>query len=140
MTTRLVRLFNHELFRYGVAGATTTAVNLLVYHALLFLGVPYMIANIFAIVLSKVYAYFVNKLYVFRVRSESAGEAAREVVRFVFARGFTGLVDYFGLIALVELFGFSEIYSKYAVVIAVIVLNYILGKKMVFVKEENKGE
>jgi putative flippase GtrA len=131
------RVLDNELFRYGVAGATTTAVNLLVYHALLFLAAPYMIANIFAIVLSKVYAYFVNKVYVFRVQSDNAGAAAREVGRFVFARGFTGLVDYFGLIALVELFGFNEIYSKYAMVVTVIILNYILGKKVVFVKEEN---
>jgi putative flippase GtrA len=137
---RIPKIGNNELFRYGVAGATTTAANLIVYHALLFLGAPYMIANIFALVVSKVYAYFVNKIYVFRARSENVGEVAREIMRFIFARGFTGLVDYFGLIALVELFGFSEIYSKYAVVVTVIILNYILGKKAVFVKKESKNE
>jgi putative flippase GtrA len=61
-------------------------------------------------------------------------------MRFIFARGFTGLVDYFGLIALVELFGFNEIYSKYAMVATVIVLNYVLGKKAVFVKKEKTDE
>jgi putative flippase GtrA len=51
---RIRKIGDNELFRYGIAGATTTAVNLIVYHALLFLGTQYMIANIFAIVISKV--------------------------------------------------------------------------------------
>ena len=59
-----------------------------------------------------------------------------ELCRFILARGLTGLLDFFGLIALVELCGWNERISKIAIMLLVIVLNYVLGKKAVFVKKE----
>lgn len=43
----------------------------------------------------------------------------------------SGVIDYFGVIALV-IIGMKEFDSKLVVVVGVIILNYITGKKAVF--------
>jgi len=96
------------------------------------LDVKYQLANLAALILAKLFAYFTNKHFVFKTKTRQGYESLREFIRFVFARGFTGLVDYFGLIFLVEVMVLSPVYSNTELQIVVIVLNYILGKKLVF--------
>lgn len=124
-----------ELIVYGLVGVTTTLVNLGAYYGLLALGVDYALANLVAIVSAKVYAYFGNKFFVFRSRCATWGELVGELVRYVLARGFTGLVDFFGLIVAVEYLGADERFSKLVLQVVVIVLNFVLGKFAVFVQE-----
>ena len=125
-----------EIIRYGIAGVTTTLVNLGMYHGLLLLGVDYRIANLIAIIGSKTYGYLVNKLFVFKSHCDSAKELATEIIKFVFARGITGIIDYFGLLFAVEIAGFDKIVSKYVIQVIVIATNYVLGKFMVFRKQD----
>lgn len=126
-----------ELLRYGVVGITTTVINILAYHlCLCFLD--YRIANLIALVVSKTYGYFANKKIVFNSRTDTVKAFLAEVARFVFARGFTAVVDYFGLIMAVEVFGFDKIISKYVLQIVVIIFNYVLGKYVVFISKDEK--
>lgn len=124
-----------ELFRYGMAGITTTFVNLLVYHIFLIMGIDYKKTNLIALIFSKVYGYTVNKLFVFRSHCRSKRELLIEISSFISARGFTGLIDYFGLIAMVELFDINEFFSKYIIQVVVIIFNYIFGKFWIFRKD-----
>ncbi len=124
-----------ELIRYGLVGLSTTIINIAVYQGLLFV-LDYKIANIIALVASKTYGYLANKNIVFRSRTDSFTAFLRELMRFIFARGFTAVVDYFGLIMAVELFGFDKVISKYVIQVIVIILNYVLGKFMVFKKAD----
>ena len=121
-----------ELIRYGITGLTTTIVNLVIYHALLLLGVDYRISNLIALVGAKLYGYIANKLFVFRTHCEGKKEIFKEILRFFFARSITWVVDYFGLIIAVEVMGFDRLVSKYVLQVFVIAINYILGKHMVF--------
>lgn len=127
-----------ELSLYGVFGVLTTVVNICVYQLLL-LVVDYRIGNLVAIFASKLFAYVTNKLFVFRSRCNSAGELVAEMLRFTVARGFTGLVDYFGLIVAVELLNCNRIHAKYALQLLVIVLNYVLGKRAVYLNGRSRG-
>ena len=138
MKAILRKLFNdtntkqiRELIRYGLVGMSTTLINLLTYHGLLFL-LDYRIANLIALIASKIYGYFANKKIVFHSRTDSFRSFILEVSRFIFARGITALIDYFGLIIAVEVLHFDKILSKYIIQIIVIFLNYILGKFLVF--------
>lgn len=126
-----------EFIVYVIVGLSTTLVNILIYRGLLAVQVDYKIANLFALILCKVYGYVANKIIVFRSHCSSFRELMLEMLRFVFARGFTGLVDYFGLIFAVEILHFDKIISKYVLQAIVILLNYILGKFMVFRKKQN---
>lgn len=124
-----------ELISYGIFGVATTVVNIVLYQV--FLGfVDYKISNLIAIVGAKVFAYVVNKTFVFHTKCRGILELIGEIIRFVFARGITGLLDYFGLIFLVEIFQFNESYSKYMIQVVVIILNYVFGKKLVFTAQE----
>lgn len=128
-----------ELLKYGAAGVTTTFVNLAVYYIFFMTGMDYRCANLAALILSKGYGYVVNKIFVFRSHCESKRELMIEISRFILARGFTGLIDYFSLIALVELLDTNKIFAKYLVQTAVIILNYVFGKFLVF-RENNKKQ
>lgn len=129
-----------ELLLYIVFGLSTTAVNLLVFHGLVCMSVDYKIANLFAVILGKLYAYITNKKFVFRSKCNSFLEAIKEFWRFVYARGLTGVIDYFGLIIAVEFLRINPIWSKYGLQFLIIVLNYILSKSVVFKTKENEGD
>ncbi len=121
-----------ELRRYLLVGLSTTIINLAIYHLFVTCGMEYWYANALAIICSKVYAYLANKLQVFRSACHGWREHLWELLRFVMARGFTGIVDYFGLIFAVEALGADKVIAKYAIQMIVIILNYIMGKKLVF--------
>ena len=120
-----------EIILYLIFGVGTTVVNILIYRLLLTV-VDYRISNLIALVGARLFAYITNKLFVFKSKCNSFKELLLEFARFLIARGATGLLDYFGLIAAVELFHLDRIWSKYVLQAIVIVLNYILSKKAVF--------
>ena len=51
-----------------------------------------------------------------------------------FARGFTGIIDIFGMFYAVEILKADEMFTKCVIQVIVIILNYILGKRVVFNK------
>lgn len=125
------KAFLTETALYIAAGLATTAVNLGLFHLFL-LTAGYKAANLGAVVIAKIFAYAVNKKFVFKAQSATKKDAAREAGRFFAATVFTGLVDYLGLILLVEAFGAGVIISKYALAFLVIILNYLMRKIYVF--------
>jgi len=130
--TGIKKLINRETILYGVFGILTSLLNYYLFKVLLYLNVDYRIANLVTLIVVKVAAYICNKNFVFRSHCESFWELCKEIFRFVFARGATALIDYFGLILLVELAHFDKLYSKIFVTVLVIVINYVIGKKHVF--------
>ena len=134
----LQKVINNETVRYVVSGIFTMAIGVGVYQGFLLLGLDYKISNLILLVAGKMSAYICNKFFVFKVRNTSFSEWIKEFLRFIFARGATLFIDYFGLIFLVEVVEFNKIYSKYAIVTIVLILNYILGKLIVFRKTNDK--
>ena len=128
-----------ELFWYGISGVTTAIVNIGVYYGLQKIGFDYNIANLIAIITSKLYAFITNKLLVFKTSTNSIKDFFLEFFKFFMARSFTGIVDFVGVWFMVSILGFDRMISKYAIQIVVIILNYVLGKKFVFLKGK-KGE
>lgn len=129
---------NSEVVSYGVFGVLTTFVNVGFFEVLLITGMDYRPANLIALVITKLFAYVVNKLFVFRTNTSGLITLAAEFARFALARGGTMLVDWFGLVILVSLMGMSEHIGKMITTVIVIVLNYFLGKFMVFRRETSK--
>lgn len=129
-------IFNKETILYAVFGFLTFLVGIVIYQGLIELGMDYKISNIFSLLLGKLFAYVTNKLFVFRTRNKNFIEFCKEFGRFVVTRGFTALIDYFGVIIAVECFCIGEIIAKYVLMVIVIILNYIFGKMIVFRKAE----
>ncbi len=130
----LKKICSREFLSYGFFGVLTTLLNLALYHVLVVGGLDYVIANLITLIVVKLTAYVVNKIFVFRSKSSNLLALCKEFCMFVITRGLTGLIDFFGLILAVEIFGFDKIISKYVLQVVVIILNYIFGKVLVFIK------
>lgn len=124
-----------EIMRYAISGGITTVVNLGLFYILLFCDIRYEIAHITGIISAKVLAYVLNKLWVYATKTGNARAFSFEMLRYILTRGFTFCVDYFGLTCCVEVFGLNEKIMKPIITVIVIVLNYILGKLIVFTKK-----
>lgn len=134
---KLIRkALGNEIIRYAITGGLVTLTNTVGYFLLREVGIIYTAANIVSLILSKVVGYLLNKFWVYKSKNDNLRQMLLELFRFILARGFTGLVDFFGLILMVELLGWNDRISKIIIVLLVIVLNYVLGKKAVFVKKE----
>lgn len=127
-------LLTKETLLYIIFGIGTTAVNILVFQSFIYIGYKYTISNVIAIIIAKLFAYITNKTIVFKTKTDSLAEFIKEFVRFFIARGFTGIIDFLGVIFLVDILGCKAIISKYFIQIIIIVLNYILSKSKVFIK------
>ncbi|MBR3211039.1 MAG: GtrA family protein [Bacilli bacterium] len=120
-----------ELILYGIVGIITTLIHILLFYVLNIV-LSYKIANIITLILIKILAYVLNKKFVFKSRCKDGVELTKEIIKYIFSRFFTMIIDYVGLILLVEVFGFEELIGKIIVLFVVIILNYILSKKYVF--------
>lgn len=128
------KIYNQQFYRYIIAGVSVAVVNLVIYSGLQRLNIIYTVANICAIVISKIFGYFMNKNFVYRSYTEGVTETLKEMLRFILARGFTGVLDFFGVVFLVELINLDKFIAKGILIAVVILLNYVLGKKVVFKK------
>lgn len=117
--------------RYVLSGIGAAVVNLLIYQLSL-LYVSYWIANLIAMVGSKLFSYAISKVYVFKTQTKTLRSFLCEFARFFVSRGLTGAVDYFGLIVAVSFWGADPLISKYMIAALVVFLNYFISKKHVF--------
>ena len=123
---------HNEFVRYLIGGGTVTVLNAGIYTVLVLFAMKPRWANLIALAAAKVYGYFINKFFVYQSRGLSAKDTRLEFAKYLSARGLTGLVDYVLVLLLAEGYGFNAFYTKYGVMILVILLNYFFGKFWVF--------
>lgn len=99
----------------------------------------YQIANLFSILLTKVFAYCTNKKFVFRTKT-GFREQVSEIIRYVLGRGITGVVDFLGLIVLVNWMAVDDRIGKMVMIVITTALNYLLGKLFVFRQKQMPEE
>ena len=129
MAEFIKKLYRNQGIRYIFFGGCTTFVNLGSYALLrTVLGVDMTLANVLAIFLSILFAYAVNKQFVFESRTHGVRELAVEMGSFIGMRLSTMFIEVFGVVFLSCLFGIPEVGSKLALQVVVLVLNYIFSK------------
>lgn len=139
MITFLKRLFANEGIRYVFFGGCTTLVNLVSYAVQRYLlGIDMTTANIISIALAILFAYVVNKLYVFESRTDSPKELLAEAAQFIGMRLGTMFIEVFGVIYLSCVWGVNDMVSKLVIQVVVLVLNYLFSKLFVFNKEKKE--
>ena len=122
-----------EIIKYIIVGGFTTCVSLLSYYLLTLVLDPknpvyLQIANIMSWVLAVTFAYFANRIIVFKSNNKKIKEASK----FYLSRVSTLLIDMFIMFLLVTIIGINDRISKIIVQFIVLVLNYILSKFLVF--------
>lgn len=133
----LKKLLDKEIVRYVIAGGMTTLVNLVSFMLLrAFTDLSRSAANVVAIMLAIIFAFFVNRFFVFVSDHRNIVVLIREFVSFVGMRLFAMLVEVVGTNILCDSFRYNEFVSKIIIQVVVLVINYIFSKCFVFKKNK----
>lgn len=139
MSEFIKKMYRNQAVRYIFFGGCTTFVNLGSYAFLrMVCGVDMTLANVIAIFLSILFAYVVNKQFVFESKTTGARQLLTEMGSFIGMRLSTMFIEVFGVVFLSCLFAIPEVISKLALQVVVLVLNYIFSKVFVFSKKEKE--
>ena len=121
---------------YGIFGVLTTVINIVSY-SLLFevFGISNVVSNIIAWILSVLFAFITNKLWVFDSKSLEFKLFLKELGNFTVCRLATGVLDLGIMFGGVDLLKGPAIILKVISNIIVIILNYVMSKLFVFKKK-----
>ena len=125
-----------EFRDYIIWGVISAVLNVGIFQCLVLIGIEYKIANIITLVFNRIFCYLTNKFFVFHTRCASVGALLKEMLSFFLARMVTFLMDYFGVILMVEVIGMNSLISKIISAVIVIICNYIFSKLIVFRKKD----
>lgn len=144
-----------ELITYGIFGVATTVVNFVTFKlASMLLGEDlYLLSNVIAWVISVVFAYITNKIWVFESKSFRFDVVMKELLSFFAARGFSFIVEEMGLFLLVDVAKLSDyqltvlsfeisgtMISKILVAFVVVIINYFFSKLFIFRKDKRNKD
>ena len=137
---------------YGVLATIVSWGSYAIFEKYLHLGI--IPSNTLSWTLAMVFAFFTNKLRVFKSKSFEPKLVVREFISFAASRGVTGAIELIGVpllanagfdkpfFSLVHTFGLEKIgvlltdgiYSKISISVIIVVLNYVFSKLIVFRK------
>lgn len=123
-----------EVLWYAFFGGLTTLVNIVSFYLLDKLGINLYVSNLFAWILSVIFAFLTNKFFVFNSTDFKYCSVIKEMVSFFFFRLLSLGIDMFGMYLFINMFNINKIASKIFINIVVIVANYIFSKLFVFKK------
>ena len=133
------KFFNYEFITYIIAGVLTTAINYLVYFLtrLVFPGdFGTVIANAVAWTAAVIFAFVVNKVFVFDSPSWRLKTLVREFFPFIAARLLSLGFDMLFMYVTVELLHWNEPLMKVVSNVFVLLMNYIASKFIIFKKSK----
>lgn len=148
---KLRKILNRETMLYLFFGVMTTVVNYVVFR-LVYVGVlggkGSLFANAIAFAAAVIFAYAVNKLFVFESKSWALPVLAKEVPPFVASRLASFGIEELGLFISESVLGWNEVtvlmlgessvdgvtVAKIALSVIVVILNYVFCKRYVFRK------
>ena len=148
---KLKKLLNRETILYIVFGVATTVVNYIVFHILynvLWNQNHSLAANAAAFVAAVIFAFVVNKLFVFESRSWDDATLKREIPSFLGARIGSFGIEEAGLFLAEKVFKLGGVIAisiggtafdwitvvKVALAFVVVALNYVFCKLFIFKK------
>ncbi len=124
---------NKDIISYLFWGVCTTVINIVSYS--LFYDVlkcSNVLSTCIAWILSVVFAYITNKLFVFESKSFEPSVLVKEVLQFFSCRLMTGILDLVIMYVTVDVLSLKAILWKIISNIIVIVLNYVASKLIIF--------
>ncbi|MCI5835308.1 MAG: GtrA family protein [Firmicutes bacterium] len=125
----LVRKYD-EIIRYIIAGILTTIVSIASYNLLRNINIDYKICTILSWILAVIFAYFINKLFVFKSQKNNI----KEFINFILARLLSLFIEFIFMMIMVDFININDRIAKLIVQFVVLVLNYVFSKFFVFKK------
>lgn len=131
------KMFHNQGIRYIFFGGCTTMVNLISYWLFRNVaGIDVTKANFFAIALSILFAYVVNKQFVFESKTGNLSELLKEMGQFIGMRLLTMFIEIFGVVMFCCVWNMQDMIAKLIIQAVVLVLNFVFSKLFVFRKEK----
>lgn len=127
---------NRELISYLVFGVLTTAVNYITYLLFAPLFTTTTVPTAIAWILSVIFAYITNRIFVFRSTARGWRALSFEVISFFGARALSGVLDVAFMWLFADYMGFNDKWMKLISNIFVIIFNYVASKLVVFRKNK----
>ncbi len=141
-----------EIISYVFFGVLATVVNLVSFKLFeLILGEKlYLVTNVVSWLITVIFAYFTNKLWVFESKSWKANVVIKELIGFFGARIFSLVVEEAGLWLMIDICHMGNIswdilsvningnmIAKIIMQVVVVILNYVFSKLVIFKKKKN---
>lgn len=127
-----------EMVLYLIFGGLTTLVNIVTYALFAYVfNMGTVVSTSLAWVVSVIFAYITNKIFVFESKTDSLAMALTECISFFGCRLATGLLDVLIMFVSVNILHFNDMVMKIFSNILVIILNYIFSKLFIFGKNKN---
>lgn len=120
----------YEVLSYLFFGGCTTLVNIFTFWVMRLLKVGVYTSNVVAWIVSVLFAFITNKLFVF----ESKGNALKEGISFFLFRLLSLVFDMGIMYLLIDVFKWNDLLSKVLANIFVIIINYVFSKLFIFKK------
>ena len=143
-----------EVISYVFFGVLATVVNLVsfkIFNAVLGAHL-YLLTNVISWLITVIFAYFTNKLWVFESKSWKAEVVIKELIGFFGARIFSLVVEEAGLWLMIDIMHMSKIswdifsfnldgnmIAKIIMQVVVVILNYVFSKLVIF-KHKNDSD
>lgn len=157
MIETIKKLFNKykELISYVFFGVLATIVSIGSFKIFdVILGEHlYMLSNVISWIITVIFAYFTNKLWVFQSKSWKPNVVVRELIGFFGARLFSLGVEELGLWLMIDkmnigTIGFEildfdvngNLIAKVIMQVVIVILNYIFSKLIIFKKKDKKEQ
>ncbi|MCX4364489.1 MAG: GtrA family protein [Bacilli bacterium] len=129
---------NPEVWNYLIVGFLTTIVSLVTYFACTYtflnpsVEIELQIANVISWVFAVTFAYFTNRIFVFKSKEKNM---VKEASKFVGSRILSLLMDMLTMFIIVSLLHLNDKIGKLVSQVIVTVANYFLSKLLVFKKK-----
>ncbi len=134
-------MINKSTISYLIFGLLTTVVNIVTYAFLAsFLNVDYKLATTVAWILSILFAFITNKLFVFNSKEITFVLMVKELVNFVIFRLLSLLVDIIIMFIIIDLLLWNDLFAKVIANGVVVVMNYFTSKNITFKKNSGIKE
>jgi len=136
---------HREGILYILFGGMTTVVSWLTYALFVSVGLEINVSNIASWFCAVVFAFFVNKWFVFESRNLETNNILRELGLFFGARIFTGVLSWviFPLLVMIGLgmtvLGTEGLIAKILVTIIEVALNWVFSKYFIFKKQKTEN-
>lgn len=133
--------YRHEsVLLYLIVGAMTTAVSLITQYIPLLMGFPTEVNTTVSWICSVTFAFFTNKVWVFKNESKAKSDWIKQAAAFYGARLTTYFLELAFMSFTVRTLHQNEYVMKLIAQVFILIINYLFSKLVVFRSKNKKGE
>lgn len=121
--------FVSQFMKFGIVGISNTLLSLVIYYVLVFLGLHYILANVLAFAISVLNAFYWNRKYVFKSKSECK---VKQLAKVYLSYGLTFALGTGLLFFQVEIIGISVLFAPLVNLCITTPLNFTINRSWAF--------